>query len=292
MAFEEQHHEIKKTFIERKDEEQHEAPKILSAPANLWWDEFQEREYRKERICREIEALREQVRQLGGQLGEHVSWMDQVDYFQSADEKSSFKERITNTQNVMDDICSVFDKEIDWIIHGRKAQEDVKNEVVEEQPYESATATPPVSPLNRDMQPHLSRALCTASNCVQVTWMIDEKKLSGKKTSFSSPDFEFREGRRFLLIVRTCPQNVKGGFQACRGVGRVELKFCGGTDLSEKVHYRVAVGHKKQLPFQGLDHDFSTQHLSILPHAWDFLSTVNKGFVLLHLEVPLVDSSS
>jgi len=217
-----------------------------------------------------------------------MPWIDQVNHFEDA-----YKARITSTQNVMNDMCSLFDREIDFIKNGRtvheeEEEEEVNNEAVEEHLHESVAVTHPLVATQQQLQQNPSRAVCTASNCVQVTWTIDAKKLSGKKSYLSSHDFEFCQGQRFLLIVRACPLNMKGGFQASRGVGRVELKFNDGAVSSGKVHYRVAVGQNKQLPFQGLDHDFDAQPLSILQHKWDFLSTANKGLVLLHLEGPLI----
>jgi len=77
---------------------------------------------------------------------------------------------------------------------------------------------------------------------------------------------------------------VKGGFQGSKGVGLVGLKFGGGTERAGKVHYRVAAGQNKELPFQGLDHDFVTRPQSTMQQEWNFLSAVNQGSLLVHFE--------
>jgi len=64
----------------------------------------------------------------------------------------------------------------------------------------------------------------------------------------------------------------------------VELKFCGGTEFAGKVHWRVAAGPNKELPFQGLDHNLAMRFQSTLQHEWDSLRVVNQGSLLLHLE--------
>jgi len=135
-----------------------------------------------------------------------------------------------------------------------------------------------------DMQPTLKRVHSIASNCIRVAWTIDQRKLFRKDQAVTSPRFEIWEGGTFILILRSSPHKVKGGFHGSRGVGRVELKFCGGIEFAGKVHYRVAAGKKKELPFQSLDHDFITRPHSILQQEWNFLSVVNKGSLLVHLE--------
>jgi len=131
---------------------------------------------------------------------------------------------------------------------------------------------------------NLKRFYNAASNCVEVVWTIPEKKLSIKDRAFNSPDFEIWEGGTFRLTLRSCSDNVKGGLHGSRGVGRVELKFEGGTEFAGKVHWRVAVGQNKELPFEGLDHDFATRPQSVLQQEKNFLGAVTRGSLLLHLE--------
>merc|ERR1719433_2323343 len=101
----------------------------------------------------------------------------------------------------------------------------------------------------------------------------------------TSPVWELWEGLFFMIMLEPHPNNSRGGFKGSNGVGKVGLKLCDGK-LSEKVklHFRVAAGKNKELPFQPLEHDFASQPLGILPQEWQFLSIVNSGFLLLHLE--------
>jgi len=64
----------------------------------------------------------------------------------------------------------------------------------------------------------------------------------------------------------------------------VELKFEGGTEFAGRVHWRVAVGQNKELPLEGLDHDFATWPQSSLQQEWNFPSAVTRGSLLLRLE--------
>merc|ERR1719461_229175 len=208
-------------------------------------------------MLRQIETLREQLRQ----LGEHADLV-------AAGGSNNNKEHIRNTQNRLKDMCAICDQEIDWINRGCKAEEEVNVEAVEQHHPLCSAVTSRASltspqrehPLNmsvrgqrtRYMQPNL-RVNRTASNCIQVTWTISEKKLQNNNKSFTSPDFDLWQGGTFKLVLRSSgPHNMKGGFQACNGVGRVELKFCGVTEFAGNVHFRVAVGQNKE--FQGLDH--------------------------------------
>jgi len=157
----------------------------------------------------------------------------------------------------------------------------------------SAAAGDPCVPLSRSLdsaKKTLKRVYNAASNCVQVVWTIPEKKLSIKDKSFTSPDFAIWEGGSFKLVLRAYPDNVKGGFHGSRGVGRMELKFCAGTEFAGKIHWRVAVGQNKELPSEGLDHDFTTRPQSILQQEWNFLSAVSRGSLLLHLEARMETS--
>merc|ERR1719410_1338422 len=159
---------------------------------------------------------------------------------------------------------------MDWINRGRQAQE-VKHEAIDEQ-----------TPLFSRVTPIL-RVESIARNCIRVRWTIAEKKLRSKTKSVTSPDLKLWPGGTFTLTLRSsCPHNMKGGFQASRGVGRVELKFCGETEFTWKVHFRVAVGQNTE--FQGLDHDFGTRPQSTLQQEWNFRNAVNKGSLLLLLE--------
>jgi len=140
----------------------------------------------------------------------------------------------------------------------------------------------PCAQRTRDMQPNL-RVDRTASNCIRVLWTITEKKIRNNSKSITSPHVNLWQGGTFKLILRSSvPHNMKGGFQACNGVGRVEIKFCGETEFARKVHFRVAVGQNKE--FQGLNHDFGTRPQCTLQQEWNFRNAVNKGSLLLHLE--------
>jgi len=136
----------------------------------------------------------------------------------------------------------------------------------------------------RDMPKILNRYESVASDCIRVVWKVSEQKLLSRNKALNSPDFELWEGGIFKLILRSFPYDVKGGFRGSKGVGRVELKFCGGTELAGKVHCRVAAGENKELPFQGLDHDFAERPQSTLQQEWDFLSVVKQKSFILHLE--------
>jgi len=138
-----------------------------------------------------------------------------------------------------------------------------------------------------DSKKTLKRVYNAASNCIEVLWTIPEKKLSIKDKAFTSPDFEIWEGGTFKLSLRSCPDNVKGGLHGARGVGRVELKFEGGTEFTGKVRWRVSVGQNKELPLEGLDHNFATRPQSILQQEWNFLIAVTRGSLLLHLEASM-----
>jgi len=130
---------------------------------------------------------------------------------------------------------------------------------------------------------NLKRFYNAVSNCIEVLWTIPEEKLLSTNKAILSPGFELWEGGTFKLILR-CPHNVKKGFRGSRGAGMVELKFCGGAEFAGKVHWRVAAGQNQELPFQGLDHDFTTHSQSTLQQEWNLLSAVNKGSLFLHLE--------
>jgi hypothetical protein len=121
---------------------------------------------------------------------------------------------------------------------------------------------------------------------VKKAWKVSASKLKGKDAFLTSPKFDCWEGVSLMVILRPYPSNVRGGFKGSKGVGKVELKLCDGTRLSEKANicYRVAAGKNKELPFQGLEHNFAAQPLSILPQEWQFWSAVGGGVLLLHLE--------
>jgi len=136
----------------------------------------------------------------------------------------------------------------------------------------------------RDAQPTLKRVESIASNCIRVMWRIPEKMPLKTNKTIDSPDFGLWEGGTFKLVLRACPDNVKGGFHGSGGVGVAGLKFCGGTELARKVHYRVAAGQNKELSFQGLDHDFATRPQSTLQQERNFLSVVNQGSLRMHFE--------
>jgi len=121
---------------------------------------------------------------------------------------------------------------------------------------------------------------------VHRVWKVSSKKLTSKDTFLTSHEIEFWKGLFFMVILRPYPRDVRGGFKGSNGVGKVELKLCGGSQLSEKtkIYFRVAAGKHKELPFQELEHNFASQPLGILPHEWEFLSAVDSGVLLLHLE--------
>jgi len=153
--------------------------------------------------------------------------------------------------------------------------------------FSSAVAEDQCVPLSRSpdsAKKTLKRIYNAASNCIQVAWKVAEKKLLNKEKTHTSPPFEIWEGGTFILILRSCPHNLKGGFQGSKGVGKVELKFCGGTEFARKIHWRVAAGQNQELSFQGLNHDFSACPTSTWQQEWNFLSLVTKGSLLLHLE--------
>jgi len=298
-----------------KEDEDDQAAKISSAPVrNVSREEFHEQEYEKsmpetprndvhglhadshrrdvDELLGQIEALREHL----GQMREHVSRIYEMDDLEAADE-NKYRERIEVTRNVMKDMDALLDKEIGWMNRGHTAQKEVKGEAVEEQPPQCPVVTPPASltshqhelPLNmappaqrtRDMHPTL-RVDGTAGNCIRVTWTVAANQLRTKNKAFTSPAFELWQGGAFVPILSSYPHNMKGGFQASKGVGRVELKFCGETEFARKIHYQVAIGRNKE--FHGLDHDFGTRPQSTLQHEWNFLNAINKGSFPLHLE--------
>jgi len=262
-----------------KEDEDDQAAKISSAPVrNVSREKFHEQEYEKsmpetprndvhglhadshrrdvDELLGQIEALREHL----GQMREHVSRIYEMDDLEAADE-NKYRERIEVTRNVMKDMDALLDKEIGWMNRGHTAQKEVKGEAVEEQPPQCPVVTPPASltshqqelPLNmappaqrtRDMHPTL-RVDGTAGNCIRVRWTVAANQLRTKNKAFTSPAFELWQGGAFVLILSSYPHNMKGGFQASKGVGRVELKFCGETEFARKVHYQVAIGRNKE----------------------------------------------
>jgi len=152
------------------------------------------------------------------------------------------------------------------------------------QQEEDVTLPAPLSRSSDSAKKNLKRFYNAASNCVEVVWTIPEKQLSKTNKTLISEDFEIWERGTFKLILRACPHNMKGGFHESKGVGMVELKFCGGTEFAGKIHWRVAAGQNQELPFQGLDHDFATRSQSTLQQEWNLLSAVNQGSLLLHFE--------
>jgi len=152
------------------------------------------------------------------------------------------------------------------------------------QQEEDVTLPAPLSRSSDSAKKNLKRFYNAASNCVEVVWTIPEKQLSKTNKTLISEDFEIWERGTFKLILRACPHNMKGGFHESKGVGMVELKFCGGTEFAGKIHWRVAAGQNQELPFQGLDHDFATRPTSTLQQEWNLLSAVNQGSLLLHFE--------
>jgi len=145
-----------------------------------------------------------------------------------------------------------------------RAQHEINNasfEVKEDEDDQAAKITPPASltsrqqelPLNmappaqrpRDMHPTL-RVDSTAGNCIRVTWTVAANKLRTKNKAFTSPNFELWQKGACVLILSSYPHSMEGGFQTSKGVGRVELKFCGETEFARKVHYQVAIGRNKE----------------------------------------------
>merc|ERR1712008_99892 len=156
----------------------------------------------------------------------------------------------------------------------------------------SGTDEPPPASLPSDQpfssavskKPSLKRQESTTGNCIRVTWKIPAGKFRKGDPCITSPDFEFWDGKLFRVILKSSGC-VKGGFLGSKGVGKVELKLCGETELGEEatVYYRVAAGKRKQLTQDG-QHDFATQSLSILPQEWNFLSVKDGDSVLLYVE--------
>jgi len=119
----------------------------------------------------------------------------------------------------------------------------------------------------------------------QHSWKIDENKISNKQREHSLPTFDLWEGGTFRLILRADTPN--GGFQASNGVGRVELKFIGGTEFNGKVHYRVAVGQDNDSHFQDLEHNFAMRAHSTMPQEWNFKIAAKKKSLVVRLEARL-----
>jgi len=152
------------------------------------------------------------------------------------------------------------------------------------QQEEDVTLPAPLSRSSDSAKKNLKRFYNAASNCIEVVWTIPEKKLSENYKTLISDDFEIWERGTFKLMLRACLHNMKGGFRESKGVGMVELKFCGGTEFAGKVHWRVAAGQNQEIPFQGLDQDFATRSQSSLQQEWNFFSVVNQGSLLLYFE--------
>lgn len=89
------------------------------------------------------------------------------------------------------------------------------------------------------------------------------------------------------MILKPHPANVRGGFAGTKGVGKVELKFCGGGDQA-KVQVRVLLGplvEDKKPSSEFREHDFSLQPLCVLPEELNFTSSAkDRDKVLLHVE--------
>lgn len=148
-------------------------------------------------------------------------------------------------------------------------------------------ACPPSSshPRPPTKQPGLTLAYSTPHD-LRVEWKVPEKKFNGRDMSLASPEFEL-DGWLFKLILKPFPANVRGGFNGSKGIGKVELKYCGGMELGDraKVHFRVAAGLKHELSSEDRDHDFAGQPLAILPQEWNFLNVKDSGSVAMHIEV-------
>jgi len=112
--------------------------------------------------------------------------------------------------------------------------------------------------------------------------VIPVKKISGAWREHASEVFDLCEGGKFKFVLRPCAE--KGGFQASKGVGKVDLKWFGESASAGRVHFRVAAGLHKELPFQDSDHDFATRPLSTTQHEWNFPMAYNKGSLVLHIE--------
>jgi len=112
--------------------------------------------------------------------------------------------------------------------------------------------------------------------------VIPVKKISGAWREHTSELFDLCEGGKFKFVLRPCAE--KGGFQASKGVGKVDLKWFGESASAGRVHFRIAAGLHKELPFQDSDHDFATRPLSTTQHEWNFPVAYNKGSLVLHIE--------
>jgi len=112
--------------------------------------------------------------------------------------------------------------------------------------------------------------------------VIPVKRISVGHKEYTSEVFDLCEGGKFKIVLRACAE--KGGFQASKGVGKVDLKWFGESASAGRVHFRVAAGLHKELPFQDSDHDFATRPLSTTQHEWNFPMAYNKGSLVLHIE--------
>jgi hypothetical protein len=118
-----------------------------------------------------------------------------------------------------------------------------------------------------------------------VGWKVPEKRFHGRDMSLASPEFEL-DGWLFKMILKPFPANNRGGFNGSKGIGKVELKYCGGMELGDRanVYFRVRAGLNHELSSGDCEHDFAEQPLSILPQEWNFLSVKDSGSVAMHIE--------
>lgn len=163
--------------------------------------------------------------------------------------------------------------------------------VYQPRPLPSPNPPDPVSCRSEDEppqpveQPNLTRIDTLAGNCIRVAWEVPVKKFQSTDKRYVTPEFDL-EGWLFQIVLKPCPDNVKGGFRGSNGVGKVELKFCGGMELGDtaNVRFRVSAGKKKELSSGRCEHDFAGQNLSILPQEWDFMSVQSRGSVVVQIE--------